>query len=91
MFSIADGDRQIGVPRQVVERQDRVQQRLRLAAEEPVAPVVERVAELDRAGDRLERPGRRVEPEVVAARRDRPAPSGRRRGGPCRRCPTVAP
>ena len=36
------------------ERQHGVEQRLRLVAEEAVAPVVERVAELDRAGDRLE-------------------------------------
>ena len=39
---------------------------------EPVAPVVERVAELVVAGDGLEGPGLRVEAEVAVLDRDRP-------------------
>ena len=55
---------QVGVPRQVFERQHGVEQRPRLAAEEAVAEVVERRAELDRAGDGLEHQGLGVEAEV---------------------------
>ena len=43
-----------------------LQERLRFAADEPVPPVVERVAELIVARDELEGPGLRVEAEVAA-------------------------
>ena len=66
---VVDGGRhrQVGIARQIVLRQDDVLEWLRFAAQEPVAPVVKRVPELDRAGDRFKLAGHRIEPKIAVA------------------------
>ena len=51
--------------------EDRLVQRLRFVAHEAVSPIVERIAELLRSGDRLEFAGDRIEAEVVVIDRNR--------------------
>ena len=58
------GDRQVRIPGEIMLRQNHLQQGLRFTAGEAIAEVVEGIAELHCATDRLEDLGLRVEPEI---------------------------
>ena len=78
---------QIRIALEVMHVEHGLQERLGLVAHEAVTPIVERVAELNRADDRLELLGDRIEAEIVSIDRDRFRVGPDRHDGSCRRCP----